>query len=146
MAMPETNHAGREFCDPDQRKYPRFSVSLLASFTGDTSVWTGTVVDVSREGCRIRCAGAVPDVKYCRIEIGLGDPSEKLTVELAVMRWSKPGEFGVEFIRMLPDDQERLRRVIRRCEAASSAAEHPEDGRNQSLVAIDREQQAAGHP
>jgi hypothetical protein len=44
---------------------------------------------------------------YVRIRIDL--IGETLTGDLAVVRWSRKEEFGVELIRMAPDQQARLR-------------------------------------
>jgi hypothetical protein len=38
-------------------------------------------------------------------------------VDLAVVRWAHGQEFGMEFITMNPDDQRRLRELIRQTEA-----------------------------
>jgi hypothetical protein len=81
---------------------------------------SGTVVDISREGCRIRCPDVPPDLKYVQAEIRLDEPQGTLMVNLAVRRWSKDKELGVEFIRLEPDQQARLLSVIRRCEEAAS--------------------------
>jgi hypothetical protein len=104
----------------EQRKYARFPVSFPTSFGDGVSMQTGTVVDISPEGCRIRCADATPGKPYFEVEIWLDGPADRLVVELAVMRWARGGEFGVEFIRMEPDHQARLRTVIRSCEEACS--------------------------
>ena len=104
----------------DQRKFPRLPVSLPVYFSNGMIAQSGTVVDISREGCRIRCPGAAPDVKYVQVEIRLDEPQGTLTVDLAVRRWSRNGELGVEFIRMESDQQARLRSAIRRCEEAAS--------------------------
>jgi hypothetical protein len=77
------------------------------------------VQDISREGCRIQCPAVAPDVKYFYVEIRLGDLHDTLRVDLAVSRWSRGRELGVEFIRMAPDQHARLLKVIRRCEEAS---------------------------
>jgi hypothetical protein len=66
----------------------------------------GLVLDVSLEGCRIRSAKAMQKGDYIQIRIDLiGDT---LTGDLAVVRWSGKEEFGVELIRMAPDQQTRL--------------------------------------
>ena len=108
----------------DQRKFTRHPVSLPVYFGDGLIALTGTVVDISREGGRIQCTGAVPGMKYFRVEIRLDDPHETLAVDLAVMRWSRNGEFGAEFIRMEPDQQARLQSVIRNCEEARSRHDH----------------------
>jgi len=103
----------------DQRKYARLPVSLPVSFGNGVMAQSGTVLDISREGCRIRCPHATHETKYFLVDIRLNDPGETLTIDLAVRRWSRNGEIGVEFIRMEPDQQARLRSVLGNCEAAS---------------------------
>jgi DNA-binding response OmpR family regulator len=100
----------------DQRKHPRLPVYLPVSFGDGVVTQTGVVVDISREGCRIRCPTATPEVQYFKIEIRLDARQERLTVPLAERRWSRAGELGVEFIRIEPDHQTRLQGVIRNCE------------------------------
>ena len=90
----------------EQRKCPRFPVMLPAVFFGERA-GGGLVVDVSLEGSRIRSAAPMQEGDYVRIRIDLiGDT---LTGDLAVVRWSRKEEFGVELIRMAPDEQARLR-------------------------------------
>ena len=96
----------------DQRKFPRLPVSLPVYFSNGMLAQSGTVVDISREGCRIRCPDAAPDMKYFQVEIQLDEPQGTLTVHLAVMRWSRDKELGVEFIRMEPEQQTRLLQVL----------------------------------
>ena len=118
--QPDTRDTALPSSAIDQRKYSRFPITLPVAFGDRTCAYTGTLIDISHEGCRVRSADAIPEVTYFRIEIRLDDPHATLTVDLAVMRWSRNGEFGVEFIRMEPDQQARLRSVIRNCEEARS--------------------------
>ena len=96
----------------DQRKFPRLSVSLPVYFSNGMIAQSGTVVDISREGCRIRCPDAAPDMKYFQVEIQLDEPQGRLTVNLAVRRWSRDKELGVEFIRLEAEQQARLLQVL----------------------------------
>ena len=118
--QPDTRDAALRSSAIDQRKYSRFSITLPVAYSAGTVAHTGTLVDISHEGGRIRSADAAPEEPYFRVEIRLDDPHAILTVDLAVMRWLKNGEFGVEFIRMKPDHQARLRSLIRSCEEARS--------------------------
>ena len=111
----------------DKRKYPRFCVAFPASFGDGGIVHFGMVVDISREGCRIRCGDAAPGDQYFKVEIWLNNSSDRLVIDLAVMRWSRQGEFGIEFIRMTLDNQEQLRRILRNCEEATATAGGEED-------------------
>ena len=79
---------------------------LPAVFFGER-VGGGLVVAMSLEGCRIRSAVPMHQGDYVRIRIDL--IRETLTGDLAVVRWSRKEEFGVELIRMAPDQQARLR-------------------------------------
>jgi len=78
---------------------------LPAVFFGERA-GGGLVVDVSLEGCCIRSAVPMHQGAYVRIRIDL--IGETLTGDLAVVRWSRKKEFGVELIRMAPDQQARL--------------------------------------
>jgi hypothetical protein len=89
----------------EKRKCPRISVMLPAVFLGERA-GGGLVVDVSLEGCRIRSAVSMHKGDYVRIRIDL--IGETLTGDLAVVRWSRKEEFGVELIRMASDQQTRL--------------------------------------
>ena len=106
----------------DKRKYHRFSVAFPVSFGDEGAVRFGMVVDISREGCRIRCGDPAPGDQYFKVEIWLNSSSDRLVIDLAVMRWSRPEEFGIEFIGMTPDNQASLRRIIRHCEEAAAKA------------------------
>ena len=141
--LPDTKDAVLPSSATDQRKYMRFRIFFPVSFDDGVIAQTGTVVDISREGCRIRCPDAAPGEKYFRAEIRLDDPYETLTVDLAVMRWSRHGEFGVEFIRMEPDHQARLRSVIQNCEEAFSRLD-PEGEVQRQLLAISPGEQTEG--
>ncbi|HEV8327696.1 MAG TPA: response regulator [Nitrospiraceae bacterium] len=120
--LPQTKDAVLPSSSTDQRKFPRLAVSLPVYFGNGVIAQSGTVVDISREGCRIRCPDVAPDLKYVQVEIRLDEPHETLRVDLAVRRWSRNGELGVEFIRMESDQQARLRSAIRRCEEAAASS------------------------
>src|SRR5688572_11514971 len=90
----------------EKRKCLRFPVMLPAVFFGERA-GGGLVIDVSLEGSRIRSAVPMQKGDYIRIRIDLiGDT---LAGYLAVVRWSRQEEFGVELIRMAPEQQARLR-------------------------------------
>ena len=90
----------------EKRMSPRFPVMLPTVFFGERA-GGGLVIDVSLEGSRIRSAVPMQKGDYVRIRIDLiGDT---LTGDLAVVRWSRREEFGVELIRVAPDQQARLR-------------------------------------
>ena len=93
----------------EKRKCPRFPVMLPTVFFGERA-GGGSVVDVSLEGSRIRSAVPMQKGDYVRIRIDL--IGETLTGDLAVVRWSRKDEFGVELIRVAPDQQAQLRKFL----------------------------------
>jgi hypothetical protein len=93
----------------ERRKCPRFPVMLPAVFSGERA-GGGMVLDVSLEGCRIRSAAPMHKGDYVRMRIDL--IGETLTGDLAVVRWSREEEFGVELIRIESDQQDRLREFL----------------------------------
>ncbi len=132
--MPDEINAAVQPGLDDNRKYPRFPVAFPVLFGDSRSAQFGMVVDISREGCRIRCAAAGHRERYCQITIWPKDPSDTLVVDLAVMRWSRPGVFGVEFIRMTPDGQAKLAWIIRNCETPCMQPDSREDTQQPLLV------------
>ena len=100
----------------EKRKCPRFPVMLPAVFFGERA-GGGLVVDVSLEGCCIRSAVPMHKGDYVRIRIDL--IGETMTGDLAVVRWSRKKEFGVELIRMASSQQAQLRRFLNRFNATS---------------------------
>jgi hypothetical protein len=62
----------------------------------------------------------VPSEKYFQVEIQPETPGERLTVDLAVMRWSRERELGIEFIRMAPESKAQLRHILQTCEETCS--------------------------
>ena len=97
------------------RKHTRFPVHLPVSFGEAAVEQRGTVLDISPEGCRIYCPDDTLALPYFQAQIQLTESRTSLCVDLAVRRWSRNGELGVEFIRMKPDDQGRLRTLIHNC-------------------------------
>ena len=91
----------------NQRKYTRSTVFLPVSFGYGDRVLNGVALDISREGCRIHCSDSATDLQYFQAQIQLVETRERICVDLAVRRWSKNGELGVEFIKMTPEDQAR---------------------------------------
>jgi DNA-binding response OmpR family regulator len=110
-AVPPSNPA-------EQRKSTRLPVYFPVSFGDGTLEQTGTVLDISPEGCRIRCPEASPALQYFQLRIQLVEPQDTLKVDLAVKRWARNGDLGIEFIRLEPAQQARLRWVIWNCHAA----------------------------
>ncbi len=72
----------------------------------------GTVIDLSVNGCRITGQGDVPPGSMLEVRFQLPDQSPPVDIGLATVRWAKGPEFGVEFLQVRKDVEERLRQFI----------------------------------
>jgi hypothetical protein len=102
----------------EQRKYPRYPVEYAASFSGDTISAQGVILDLSSVGYKARSTVAIEKGAFVGVLIDVPRYATPLQVALAVIRWSNGHEFGLEFIQMEPDNQQRPRELIRATEAA----------------------------
>ena len=55
------------------------------------------------------------------LSIRLISEAHPIDIELAPVRWVKHGSVGVEFIRMAPDAQRRLKRYVEALESSKAA-------------------------
>ena len=96
------------------RQYPRVPVDLQVYFstTGNNAIREGTMFDLSAGGCAVTSMTSVKAGSAVRILIRATDLGSPITIESAAVRWSKHGEFGVEFLGLSDLDQNRLYRLL----------------------------------
>ena len=95
------------------RKHIRFAVQLPVSFNGDQLSDGGTILNLSAEGCAITSETVVSAEAYLQLTIQLREQEEPVQVDLAAVRWSSAARFGVEFIKIRPEEGERLKRFVK---------------------------------
>ena len=101
------------------RKHTRFAVQLPVSFSGDQPSHGGTILNVSAEGCAIT-SETVPGVGvYLKLTMELWEREEPVQVDLAAVRWSSATRFGVEFIKIRPEEGERLKKFVKALESTT---------------------------
>jgi hypothetical protein len=71
----------------------------------------GTLVDLARQGCRIKGASPPPCGMRLRLQLWLPDLAQPVTVDLAAVRWVQDDEFGVSFLEVSPDARACLEQV-----------------------------------
>ena len=105
----------------EQRKQPRFPVHWPMAFSGAYTAGGGTVTNLSMRGCAVESHTRVPT--GTRLELCALFPKDHRPVvpDLAVVRWSSGGKFGLEFLRIRPEEQARLRRVVSTLDSGPSA-------------------------
>ena len=125
----------------DPRVSHRIPIHYPIVFLGDNFTGEGTVVDISEEGCAVGSAAGEPPWlsnlstggckvasstpadrgTYLELRIFLThDPKSPMKVDLAAVRWAQEQEFGLEFITVRPEEQERLHRFVSTLETGLS--------------------------
>jgi hypothetical protein len=100
-----------------ERKDVRYAVQRPVSFRGDFVSGTGTILNISRQGCAIVSDTVAEADAYLRLNVQLHDEEDPVQVELAAVRWSSAKRFGVEFIKMPQEVGERLRQFVKLLES-----------------------------
>ena len=94
------------------RKFPRFDVELPVSFTGDHE-GDGMVTNLSVGGCRVQEPDVTVDVKAMltlRLRLSFDEPP--LKIDAARVCWSGGHAFGLEFMIIGAEEQQRLHRFL----------------------------------
>ncbi|MGH7231521.1 MAG: PilZ domain-containing protein, partial [Nitrospiraceae bacterium] len=70
-------------------------------------------VNLSAPSCAIKTAKALREGDYLELRMLIPDQATPLAIDLAKVRWEHNGHFGLQFIRMRPDDQDRLATLLK---------------------------------
>ena len=95
-----------------ERKSTRRKAKLRVFFSGDGIEGEGTVLDLSKTGCRVECESEIVEDTDVAAWIYSPDYDWPLKIQRAVVRWVTPPVFGLEFLEILPAQKERLRLVL----------------------------------
>ena len=90
----------------------RYPIQCSITFLADHFVGEGTVSNLSTGGWKVDSDQPVQRGNYFALRVLLQDQAPPMKVDLAAVRWSSGREFGLEFIRMQPEEQDRLRRFV----------------------------------
>ena len=96
----------------EERKFRRVPVALTSLFSPDEPEWSGTAIDLSREGCAILSTTPVEQGDYFHLLIFPGTNQPPIEVGVARVRWEANEQFGVEFITLAPRDATRLQDLL----------------------------------
>lgn len=96
----------------ERRVQPRFNTQFRSTFSGQHQEGQGRTLDISVGGCKIES-----DVKVelggkfeCRLHVpGLDWP---LRIDEATVRWIEGNTFGIGFMRIVPEEFEKLKSVL----------------------------------
>ena len=106
----------------EQRKFQRFADNSHVVFTSDTVKGEGRLENLSLGDAAILSDLAIARGEYLALKVTFPTQAATIKIELAPVRWIKPGSFGVEFIRIAPGSRRRLRDYLATLEGATSDA------------------------
>jgi PilZ domain len=97
----------------EQRRHPRYTVDLSATFFNDRTSGLAKVGDISLGGCRIEShvVVALNEIGQLLIELPGSHP---LKVSHTVVRWVLGKKCGLEFLKVDADDQGWLNTITSR--------------------------------
>lgn len=104
----------------EKRKCQRFDVRLPAAFSGQNVAGGGIVINLSHVGCSIDSEELVCPTTFLALRLQLPEQYSSLRIEVAEVRWVSGAGFGVEFVHLRAEEQERLHRFVAVLEASQN--------------------------
>ena len=102
------------------RKAPRHNVFFTGSFSTERRVkGSGMVTDLSPQGCRVASETKLPEGTHLEMHIDLDGKESSIDVPMAIVRWTRKGEFGLEFFAIEPESLATLTRFLNTLETVS---------------------------
>ena len=109
---PPQPQAIKEKTRTEKREQPRFTSQFRSTISGGPGEGQGRTLDLSAGGCMIETdLPVVVGASFeCRIYVpGLDWP---LRIDEAQVRWVKGNTFGIQFVKIHPDEKAKLKQVI----------------------------------
>lgn len=97
----------------DRREYERMSVNFPATIAADGINGQGLIVDISIAGCSFHTETQLADGNILRMGLQVPNETSPVNVAAAIVRSSRSGHAGVEFLQFENGERERLQRFIR---------------------------------
>ena len=96
----------------ERRKHKRISTVVPVLISGELFHAKGHTADLSKGGCVIASAHAPEKGQHLHLLLQVPKLDTSINIQLAVVRWSSFGLFGVEFIRISTRHQEKLHHYL----------------------------------
>jgi hypothetical protein len=87
---------------------PRYCVHCELEYLTSQGAGKGTLINLSREGWRIKSEQPVSRGTVLSLRLHLQDQPTPLDIDQAIVRWTDSTEFGVELLNLRPDAATRL--------------------------------------
>jgi hypothetical protein len=95
------------------RTYRRFPLSYPVIFGGAPFVGEGILTNLSLLGCSVMCDREVLCGSHVRVSVLLPNQTQALSIDLGTIKWVRGRQFGVEFLRLPLEAQQRLNSTLR---------------------------------
>jgi hypothetical protein len=108
-------HLGRRFSrrrPEDRREYERIPVNFPARLSGLPGSALARVTSLSINGCTVATDVVLADGAGLQLSFEVQLRARPIVVEAAVVHATQTGAAGLLFVRMAPDEQQRLRRLV----------------------------------
>ena len=106
----------------EQRKFQRFADNSHVVFTSDTVKGEGRLENLSLGGAAILSDLAIARGEYLALKVTFPTQAAAIEDRTGARPVDQTGSFGVEFIRIAPGSQQRLRDYLATLEGATSDA------------------------
>ena len=101
----------------EQRKNIRFRVQFRSSFSSIAMVGgEGSLVDLSLRGCRIESPTDVQPGASLELQIVAIEHEPPIKIQAAIVRWSRGGQFGLEFEVIASTEWVHLQDIVKQIE------------------------------
>jgi len=98
---------------PYSRAYHRFPLFYPVIFGGAPFVGEGILTNLSLMGCSVMSDREVLCGSEVRVSVLLPNQMPALAIDLGTIKWVQDHEFGVEFLRLPLEAQQRLNGMLR---------------------------------
>lgn len=95
-----------------ERREPRLSVQCPISIKGNQGVNSGVLFNLSPGGAAIESGAVVHSGTILTLRVHLPSLKQPIEVNQAEVTWTAGDDFGVQFLQLGPQEQERLNQVI----------------------------------
>lgn len=97
----------------DYREHKRKKADLVITFMGEHGGGQGTVADLSPAGCGVLTDCQVPVGSFLEVQIQPSGGAGAIKIDVAVVRYCLPNRFGLDFLRMAPGEDQKLKRLVK---------------------------------
>lgn len=97
----------------DRREYDRIRASFPLTFQGNTMTGQGTATNISMGGCSFDTSNLLVTGMVLQMALQISNDVAPVVVDAALVRYTRQGMAGVEFLQWQERERERLQQFVR---------------------------------